>query len=464
VSVPGDPRWLAAHGIDPEVWRERGVWRYDTSDRVRVKATFREHLPPTKLGTISRVVGQSAGIVMPKFAPPGYDPVIPQLRPDNPVETSGLPKWHYHGPSPEKWPRYPARAGRKHAGKCLSWNDILTEEEADLHVAKARGDRYDPETGYGSHHGENRDDVHRHRTKAKYILLGAKRGDNQRIDLHPLALDRIKQASRVFFALEGCPKNDAIVSAGEAVFSVPSVTLWNPREVGLFAREYLPGKLVIVVPDADWYDNPQVDRQALLVRTCLRTEGVQAEIAAPPVEEGVPQCECKPVGRITTETTCDMCGGYLKGGDDWLGAGGTLDSLTVQLRDAPLDRIYAWARTVTGLRLDRIRRAVRALEGLSLHTARGWDDDLEGPYVELSRPSLARIMGLRTRDLDTTLADLADTFTHTCSLETQVLNWNGRQTRDWIERPRISVRPEFRASFGETSLGELMDERLGRAA
>jgi hypothetical protein len=310
--------------------------------------------------------------------------------------------------------------------------------------------------------------VHPHRTKAKYLNFGDTKGDNQRIDVHPWALGRIRRASRVFFALEGCPKNDAIVSAGEAVFSVPSVTLWNPRELRRFAREHLQKKLVIITPDADWHFNPQVDRQALLVRSCLRSEGVQAETAAPPVEADLPECECKPVGRITTGTTCAHCGGYLKGIDDWLGAGGTIDDLTVRLREAPLDQIYAWAHTVTGtgLRLDRIQRAVHALEGLSLHE-RGWDHDLEGPYVELSRPSLARIMGLgnRTRGLEATLDDLADTFTHTGRLDAETLVYKkGKPVTDWIERPRISVRPQFRCEPDSKSLGEFMDERLELAS
>ena len=121
-------------------------------------------------------------------------------------------------------------------------------------------------------------------TRAKYVFLPGSVED--RIDLHPRSAALLADADRVFFALEGALKNDAILSAGEAVFSVPSVTLWKPEELQRFAKDFLAGKTVFVVPDADWIGNPMVDWQALLVRTYLREALGDAlvHIAAPPVE------------------------------------------------------------------------------------------------------------------------------------------------------------------------------------
>jgi hypothetical protein len=84
--------------------------------------------------------------------------------------------------------------------------------------------------------------------------------------------------------LEGCLKEAALVSAGEATFSCPSVSLWNAPELEDFARRYVGGKCVFVVCDSDW-DRPDDDSvvlQALLARDRLRSFGIDAHAAAPP--------------------------------------------------------------------------------------------------------------------------------------------------------------------------------------
>src|SRR4051794_24986099 len=55
-SVPGSEDWCAAHGIDPDVWAERGSWRYDTVDSARVKEAFEPFLERTQLGTVTKAV------------------------------------------------------------------------------------------------------------------------------------------------------------------------------------------------------------------------------------------------------------------------------------------------------------------------------------------------------------------------------------------------------------------------
>ncbi len=227
-------------------------------------------------------MAQCGGWVMPKHAPPGYDPIVPQLRPDEAVITNPLDTWHWHGTELIEWPVFPEEAGAL-AGEALWRYRILSD--ADAHVSKGIGkddsDPYDPRTGKGDHQGINVEGVHRHAPRAaKYLLQGGK-GAGSRIDVHPWALERIPDADIVWFILEGCPKNDAVVSAGAAVFSVPSVTCWKAQELRRFANRYLRGKTVLVVPDSDWVENPQVQRAALKARTVLRGCGIEAHCCAP---------------------------------------------------------------------------------------------------------------------------------------------------------------------------------------
>jgi hypothetical protein len=93
----------------------------------------------------------------------------------------------------------------------------------------------------------------------------------------------------VCFALEGCLKEAALVSAGEATFSCPSITLWSANELEAFARNHLIGKQVLVICDSDWRrDNDDaVVMQTLLARDRLRLYGADAHAAAPP---NPPEC------------------------------------------------------------------------------------------------------------------------------------------------------------------------------
>lgn len=172
---------------------------------------------------------------------------------------------------------------------------------------------YDPDTGIGSHKGVNLEVAHKHAPhRAKYILLGKAK----RIDIHPWAEALLPQASVVYFVMEGTPKTDAVFSAGGVSFGIPSVTMWDRSEVIEFAKR-LQGKTVLLVPDADWHRNRQVERQALKLRTLLRKCGLDAYVAAPPYE---------------TVTKW-------KGVDDFLGAGHTLGELVIEGGEPPDQRI-----------------------------------------------------------------------------------------------------------------------------
>ena len=420
----------------------------------------------------------SAGSSALTFPIPGADPVISQLRPDQPVYLDRRDTWHYHGddPKPGEWPVYPPEAGVRRAGKKLvpvksvrsdaKVGYVISAELAESHINRSKRDDaaapYDPSTGMGAHKGLNLNIVHRHAAaKAKYVLLGPDKRMHKckRIDLHPLAAQRIATARRILFVLEGTPKNDAVVSAGEAVFSVPSVTLWDPQELRRwisFIERRNPSATIFVVPDADWIDNLDVDRQALLVRSCIRRAGMPAYIAAPPVQVGLSQCKCEPVGRTSNGRMCEDCGGYFKGVDDFLGAGGTVDDLIVHGREAPVDRIDRW--DAPHLRLDRLQGDRWALKGLSHHAK-------PDGHIDASVDTLARIMDFKKKPRAVqALEDLDGTIDIEGSLATKVEKWKYIDddtgeihvvpVLDWIERPTISVRPEYRAK-------ETPDVRLG---
>jgi hypothetical protein len=352
--------FLASRGIDPAVWAARGCRRYERGAGW-VKEEFRSFLPASRLGTVTRIANQSAGWAMPKHAPLGFPPIPPQLRPDRPIILDRRTIWHYHGPKTEDWPVFPEAADGA-AGKKFPRQRIMYGARADSHV-RAEGEDYDLETGSGEHNGQPIDVVHRHAPRdAKYVLLGA----GKRIDLHPFAKQLLPDARVVFFVLEGTPKTDAVLSAGGVAFGVPSVTCWDPCELTVFASRCLQGKTLLVVPDADWATNWQVERQALKIRTLLRRRGVDAYVCAPPFD-AIP---------------------YYKGVDDHLGAGKTLDELVIEGREPNFDRIWAATRCV---QYQRRKSAFNALENLSLYV------NTDGTLT-VSFAAIKRLLDIRDSD------------------------------------------------------------------
>jgi hypothetical protein len=245
----------------------------------------------------------------------------------------------------------------------------------------------------------------------------------KRIDVHPLvwAQDGLEHAERFFFGIEGCIKADAILTAllraGQppAVFSVPSVSLWEATypalvgedddeswlppiesedgdsgdepppefssypgdELATFADRYLLGKLVCIVPDADAYTKPEVMTQALLCRSALRQLGARGEIVLPPddrLDEGI------------------------KGIDDYLGKGaGSLDDLIWYRKEPPdADEIEEWLRRQPRERpwTNRgLRRAIETLRALATHAGE------TGEYTASIR-LLSRAIGRRNSSPD----------------------------------------------------------------
>jgi hypothetical protein len=403
--------FLTKRGIDPAIWGARGCRPYAQGDG-SVAEEFRPFLPPSRLGTVTRIVNQSGGLLMPKHAPPGLTPIPPQLRPDNPVIVDRRTVWHYHGLRTWPWPVFPEAAGSA-AGKNLPPQRIMFGVRADSHV-NAIGEPYDQETGEGEHNGQPIDVVHRHAPReAKYVLLG----EGSRLDLHPLARRLLPKAEVVFFVLEGTPKTDAVISAGGVAIGVPSVTCWDEGELCAFAHEHLQGKTVLIVPDADWATNWQVERQALKIRTLLRRRAIEAHVCAPP-HDGLP---------------------FYKGIDDHLGAGLTLGDLAIEGREPPIDRIR---EAVGNVRYQRRERAAHAIEDLSLYAD-------ESGRLELSFLSLKRLLGYRHSHQ---FVRLLESIAHTLTIERGSLatvqrpTFYGRFTETvWQETPTIKLDDYYRA-------------------
>jgi hypothetical protein len=323
-----------------------------------------------------------------------------ELRPDAAVVTSS--HWHYHGDELKAELVIPS------TGKPLPSKWAHKPEHMQRHIEKVHG-------------GVNDQTVHLDENRAKYVFPP---GDGaKRLDMHPEAWTRFTNASRVFFVIEGCIKADAVLSAGEAVFSVPSVTLWAAPELTSFART-LRGKVVYIIPDADWITNGNVITQAIFCRTYLRRLGItQTHVGAPPYDRY-------------------QANDKLKGIDDHLAYGGSMDDLDVTARETPygLAEYLAERRT---WRRDRVVRNAEVLEGLALHA------DSNG-QVWASLRAVARIMGIHHSRVERAVRDLEwcgaihvdgdlSTRPRHCDPKMGWVGW------DWNDRPTITIVPELRA-------------------
>ncbi len=433
--------FLRDRRIDRTIWEDARDCRYYHAGDEWVVEEFRPFLRPGKLKTVRHVVAQSDGWLIRKHAAPGFAAIPAQLRPMEEVVIDPRVVWHYHGGrEKDTWPVFPEDAG-KAAGKKLPRVRVMKLHLAAGHITKdtAKGEPYDPETGQGEHKGQNVDVVHKHEPdKAKYAMFGTRKGDNpdpassSRIDLHPWAGQLLPNASVVFFAIEGTPKTDAILSAGGISFGVPSVTCWDAKELTSFAKRHLQGKVVLVVPDADWFTNPDVERQAYKIRSLLRRLdiGIDSHVCAPPTEEDTKRDGTR----------------YCKGVDDFLGAGYTLGDLVLDGREPPKLEI-TWDAISCIQPPQRRSSARKALEDLSLFvdserrlTNRGFPPDLG---------SLKRLLGVdKTARVVPLLESIAHTFTVEQGSLVTVLRsrFYGRyKSMTWEDTPTIRLDEQFRA-------------------
>lgn len=401
-----DEDFFAERGITRAVAEKRPYLRYERGDPQRL---LREHWPKSKQHA-GRIGRQSAGIIIPRYAPPSLRlaHVPAELRPDTAVITSS--HHHYHGDGPTHNLVIPSTGTR------LPRKWIHKPEGMTRHIEKIHG-------------GINVQEVHLDSNLAKYVFPP---GDGaKRLDVHPHAWPKFVNASRVFFVIEGCLKADAVLSAGEAVFSVPSVTLWQAKELPAFAS-CLRGKTAYIVPDNDLF-NPEarghsaVKTQALFCRTFLRRLGIDARIAAPPYP------------------------GH-KGIDDYLGFGGTMDDLAVLDRDPPFG-LAEWMATQAKFRRDRLVRAAEGLRGLALHA------DSNGEF-KYSLRAASRIMGIHHSRLQRSVEDLQDLGAVEVEGDLSTApRWRDPKTGKWVawdweseDRPIIRIHPALRANDKVTRL------------
>lgn len=285
----------------------------------------------------------------------------------------------------------------------------------------------------GWHQNEDAPDLideHPHFTKIK-----AHENDAARIDVHPWSMPRFKGAEVVFAVMEGCLKADAILSAilrdnlNAAVYSFPSVTLGNCPELPKFAAKYLQGKTVIIVPDADWFENVAVENQARIYQGKLLALGVErVHVAAPPNEpkdeKGHP---------------------IFKGVDDALGAGkmGLHDLVCIDVE--PPKNVEEWVRSWHQInevptREEGVRKIKNVL--ISMSVFGGGSGEIEvtfscmanamGTFQPKVTQAVQRLVEMKAIEVDGIL-DTGPSF------------FGGGD--DWVERPTIRIlAPELRAT------------------
>jgi hypothetical protein len=468
--------FLKEHGISAEVWWARPYGRWQTDNMTPIRLAY------SGLGDIGdtiRKARQQPGYIITRHPPPDLDldAIFPEIRPDHPVRTRP-PTKHYHGdpkftpPPRESCPNHEKR----YCTHCVSPHQVYAARNMEDHIGTSKDEddhhgvnsdlahyhqhtakycfpksgtiekvkhfrsadgRWRPfhdhdsyqrvwrERHVQSKHGHNGADIdgeHQHWRLVKDLDQSLAK----RIDMHPLAVPLFATADRVYLCIEGCIKADAVLTAilwahaRAAVLSVPSVTLWDTKdELRAVASRYLKGREVIIVPDADGTEKPEVMTQARLCQTALRELGIVARVAAPPL--GAYQLNNK-----------------LKGVDDHLAARRTLDELEVLDRDpAPDIQGFVEDRTWFTWRRDRIDRATRVLRSLSMHAFNG--------RFRASLNAVARAMATNRKDVARGLRDLEEiNAIHVeGDLAMRRKYWRGQE--DWEDRPTIVIDEQLRA-------------------
>ena len=463
MQIPESP--FKKRGIPQEIADARPYVRWTPDDNDAVKALFASLPQPGQRAFISKVVSPrwtpkrdadwqpTSGYAITRHAPPlltTVEDIYPELRPDEAVETD-RPTVHWHGDGIQP-PFY---------GKTLP----ATMRKADGEVVP-----HSHITGK-RHKGVNTEEVHSHANEGKYVFPPAPKMDVEyththdtmaqdtakhlghlrkqhgglqvegphshtkrvkvrhthyadRIDVHPDAVGLLVSEGVVYFVIEGCLKADAILAAGGAVFSVPSVTMWPAPELSAFINQYLTEKTVIIVPDADWVSNPLVINQARLCQTFLLRSGVPVvHVAAPPLtHNGVPT----------------------KGVDDFLGpdSGGQLADLLVVNSTPPTSRIESFVRDRTvrgrGRWEEGYLRNVGALYNLSAYSG-------ASGVFKSAVSTMAKVIGERERTLQRAVEALEAMGAVTIEGDTETRRGWFTRREEWQSQPTITLAKGLRA-------------------
>lgn len=148
----------------------------------------------------------------------------------------------------------------------------------------------------------------------KPVKYASPKGMGNRLDVHPQCINRVADRERPLWITEGIKKGDALATRGLAVITLTGVWNWRNQEGSLGDWEDVPlkGRVVIVCFDSDAPDNPQVRNAMIRLVGWLRSKG--AEVKYLPVPQQVGQTP-------------------VKGVDDYLSAGGTLEHLATFASD-----------------------------------------------------------------------------------------------------------------------------------
>lgn len=256
-----------------------------------------------------------------------------------------------------------------------------------------------------------------------FSTVKAHTNDAARIDVHPWAMRRFndKDTEVIFAVMEGCLKADAILSyiikndLAASVYSFPSVTLGNCPETPHFAKKYLKGKTVIIVPDADWFENPAVENQARIYQARLLTMGVgisKVHVAAPPIH---------------TE----------KGVDDFLGIGKGLLNDLVCIDVEPPRNVESWVidHSPHSASIQGIRKIANILTSMAVFAgAKG--------EVAVTLSCMANAMNVRQQRVTEVIQSLVamEAVFVDGILDTGPSFFGGGD--DWVKRPSIHILPE----------------------
>ncbi|MGH8512347.1 MAG: hypothetical protein ACREV8_00040 [Gammaproteobacteria bacterium] len=451
----------AEHAIDPDIAKARPYARWTPDNLEPVRKAY-HGLDEDQRATIEFWAKQEPGWIITRHAPPSMDrdPIYAEMRPDHPVRTGKRVK-HDHerdfrgrhvaervARHLEKYSHPKGTDGEHgHAKKAkyifppsrlvpLAFSHAHAnwkiKDPAKLQQVEAKHLAY-------WHFGRTIDRRKRHTHVHYKMVRDRSQTLARRLDVHRLAWPLFTDAERVFFVIEGCIKADAILTAGEAVFSVPSVSLWNADELPEFATRFLLGKQVIIVPDADWAPNPAVNAHARFCQTYLGQLGVSALVAAPPKEGSA---------------------GYRgKGVDDFLHNGGTLAELHAQQRRMPEAALEAWHQAQPG-RSDGRARNLRVLTALVRHASPDGE-------ISASLHTIARIMGLPGKNPAMTVSRAVDDLkeARAISVDGDLATQRGKFVKDgerwryldqdfWEgSNPTITIREDLRGSDSEAPLG-----------
>ena len=481
MTAEPDPSFFSDRGITEEIRQARPYVWWTPENPDPAKEPFAD-LSRGQRAHITKVINQTPGWAITRYPPPMVPElphIYPELRPLDPVKTKG-PKQHWHGVGPEPeglhdLQRLPGKPdnhiNRGKDPKHPKPDVVLKYSPIDPDTGKPE----QPKINVNAHKGVKTEELHWHQDFAKYVFppgglvdkkyehdhatgwktkAAAKRPDIRaahvakrgkaghdgvdvegshwhtvrekagddylaaRIDVHPLGVQRILDAPVVFFVIEGCIKADAVLKDGGAVFSVPSVTLWDCPELQRFAAEYLFDKTVVIVPDADWRDKPKVINQAMLCQNALVRAAVpNVLVAAPPA----------------TYNDHDT-----KGVDDFIGHDGHLEDLLV-IDSKPATGVWEWIASKR-LRIDRALRDYEVVLAVSTVTRS------KGELVA-SLQSVAKVLGITDRHtVPRAIKSLEQlgALTHSGRLDIK-RDWFSRHY-EWEEKPTITLIEELRST------------------